>query len=35
MNQTKLAIEHCLGETQFTGSIEHIECNRILLVSCE
>jgi hypothetical protein len=34
IHQTGIALERCLNEPQFTASSEHIECNRILLISC-
>lgn len=34
IRQTKDAIECCLSDPQFTGSAQHIECNRLLLISC-
>ncbi len=35
IHQTGIALERCLTDTLFTGSSEHIECNRILLISCK
>lgn len=35
IHQTGIALERCLTDTLFTGSSEHIECNRILLISCQ
>ena len=35
IHQTGIALERCLTDTHFTGSSEHIECNRILLISCK
>jgi len=34
IHQTGIALERCLTDSLFTGSSEHIECNRILLISC-
>jgi hypothetical protein len=34
INQTGSALEQCYHDSQFFGSIEHIECNRILLIAC-
>lgn len=28
-------MERCITDSQFTGTNEHIECNRILLISCQ
>ena len=35
INQTGSALEQCFHDSQFTGSIEHIECNRLLLIACQ
>lgn len=35
IHQTTIALERCLTDTLFTGSSEHIECNRLLLISCQ
>jgi actin-binding protein anillin len=35
IHQTGIALERCLTDTHFTGSSEHIECNRLLLISCQ
>ena len=35
IHQTGVALERCLSDATFTGSSEHIECNRILLISCQ
>lgn len=35
IHQTGIALERCLTDSLFTGSSEHIECNRILLISCQ
>jgi hypothetical protein len=35
IHQTGIALERCLTDTHFTGSSEHIECNRLLLISCK
>jgi len=35
IHQTGIALERCLTDSHFTGSSEHIECNRILLISCQ
>ena len=35
IHQSGTALEKCLTDSPFTGSSEHIECNRILLISCE
>ncbi len=35
IHQTGIALERCLHDSQFSGSGEHIECNRILLISCQ
>jgi hypothetical protein len=33
--QTGVALEKCLTDSHFSGSGEHIECNRLLLISCK
>jgi actin-binding protein anillin len=33
--QTGIALERCINDVNFTGSSEHVECNRILLISCQ
>ena len=35
IHQTGIALERCLTDNYFTGSSEHIECNRIILISCQ
>jgi hypothetical protein len=35
IHQSGTALEKCISNPQFTGSSEHVECNRILLISCK
>mgnify|MGYP001810510639 CR=1 FL=1 len=35
IHQSGVALEKCLSDAHFSGSSEHIECNRILLISCK
>jgi hypothetical protein len=35
ISQTGVALEKCLTDAHFSGSGEHIECNRLLLISCQ
>ena len=35
IHQTGVALEKCMHDAHFSGSGEHIECNRLLLISCQ